>query len=730
MTMERSAEKKSRSARLISYSSPLANAILFVVTFYVLSEHQSKLQRLQSLLEVSESRDPNVKRDSHDSQTDKLVLRSERQTGRTRVVSEVDKHIEGIVAWQLKTLRAQCLADEKICIQGPKGDSGVRGISGKMGPPGNKGEKGELGVKGEKGDRGSPGTTIAQPPVITKAPINVVAREDGKATFECQASANPRPSIRWRRLDDSPLPKARSAVSSNSTLTISKLHARDAGSYVCEAENIFGMTRAYATLAVQEPVSFIKLSPNVVNVSLGQNVTLDCLATGNPTPKVTWSGVDDLPESSRVESNGSLTIKNITQSDLRQYMCTAHNVLGRKSHSVTLRLDAIYSFDGSVAVHTTAILKCRLCSFAGFSLRWEKEGGHIASERAEQTDCTLSIRNTTLGDTGNYTCVATSKSGDELRQKIPLKITAAARITSYIPQTLVVRSGRRVSLPCVGVGPPAPDVFWTNGSKPINGSNPATLTIERASEDNAGIYRCHAVNHLGTDMKQTRIMISQLRFVQRPPPFVSFNVGESVSLLINCTASVGVDVHNEQPKISWSITSVDDGEANNVKVFSNGTLVIPYAHRCRHAVYNCSAEYDEEVISASVGDAATSWMLTSDRCGGFRQSTYDNSVYYAVSKSNTWDRTKDYSCPCGYHWATTDEGRKIFKSNNNLSGTFVYYNQCGWSGYRYGGVNRYYFRFRDSATTSAYKHAGNYDEYQLQFSSSTNSFTGIVCIKN
>jgi hypothetical protein len=343
--MERSAEKKSRSARLISYSSPLANAILFVVTFYVLSEHQSKLQRLQSLLEVSESRDPNVKRDSHDSQTDKLVLRSERQTGRTRVVSEVDKHIEGIVAWQLKTLRAQCLADEKICIQGPKGDSGVRGISGKMGPPGNKGEKGELGVKGEKGDRGSPGTTIAQPPVITKAPINVVAREDGKATFECQASANPRPSIRWRRLDDSPLPKARSAVSSNSTLTISKLHARDAGSYVCEAENIFGMTRAYATLAVQEPVSFIKLSPNVVNVSLGQNVTLDCLATGNPTPKVTWSGVDDLPESSRVESNGSLTIKNITQSDLRQYMCTAHNVLGRKSHSVTLRLgkSAVYN---------------------------------------------------------------------------------------------------------------------------------------------------------------------------------------------------------------------------------------------------------------------------------------------------------------------------------------------------------------------------------------------------
>ena len=43
----------SRSARLIFYSSPVANAVLFVVTFYVLSEHHSKLHQLQSLVEDS-----------------------------------------------------------------------------------------------------------------------------------------------------------------------------------------------------------------------------------------------------------------------------------------------------------------------------------------------------------------------------------------------------------------------------------------------------------------------------------------------------------------------------------------------------------------------------------------------------------------------------------------------------------------------------------------------------
>ena len=86
------------------------------------------------------------------------------------------------------------------------------------------------------------------------------------------------------------------------------------------------------------PVSFVKVSPDVVNVSLGENVTLDCVTTGSPTPTVTWSGVDELPKSSRVESNGSLIIENVTQSDLGQYVCTARNDLGTKSHSVTLKL--------------------------------------------------------------------------------------------------------------------------------------------------------------------------------------------------------------------------------------------------------------------------------------------------------------------------------------------------------------------------------------------------------
>ena len=122
-------------------------------------------------------------------------------------------------------------------------------------------------------------------------------------------------------------------------------------------------------------------------------------------------------------------------------------------------------------------------------------------------------------------------------------------------------------------------------------------------------------------------------------------------------------------------------------------------------------------------------MLRSDRCGGFHQSTYDSRVFYAVSKSTTWSKKTFYSCPRGYYWASTRDGLRIFGSNNSWSGVHVYYGKCGWSGYVYAGSTRYHFRFRDSASTNAYHHAGRSDEYQIQYTSSTSNFAGIVCLK-
>ena len=181
----------------------------------------------------------------------------------------------------------------------------------------------------------------------------------------------------------------------------------------------------------------------------------------------------------------------------------------------------------------------------------------------------------------------------------------------------------------------------------------------------------------------------------------------------------------------------------------------------------------------------TSWMLPpsrEDECKGFRQSSFDPEVYFAVAETTTWEPDRVYDCPTGYHWATTAEGHQRFTSYqlistirqwhsqakrpeaggsegdarvggqeysqksdfeyekatnvHNFYEEKVYYDECGWDGYTHGAATRRYFRFRDSHVTGEYKHAGKPDSYRPDVDTSqnggsliTNDFAGIVCIK-
>ncbi|NUN12239.1 MAG: hypothetical protein HUU55_01235 [Myxococcales bacterium] len=127
------------------------------------------------------------------------------------------------------------------------------------------------------------------------------------------------------------------------------------------------------------------------------------------------------------------------------------------------------------------------------------------------------------------------------------------------------------------------------------------------------------------------------------------------------------------------------------------------------------------------------WMLTEDLCGGFKQSEFDSRFYYAVARRNVYEYGFNYQCPTGFKWATTAEAYAVFKTTLN-QGT-VYNGKCGWTGYdmQANGMNRYYFRFKDSfegLATGAYKHSGNGEMYTVQFDDKTlTEFAGIVCMK-
>ena len=97
----------SLSVRLLLYSTSVASIVLFAVTFYVLSEHDSKLHQLQSLVE--EFRATDDKHDFYGSNVREILQRSAREASRPGERSAVDQYVEGIIDWQVKKTSHLCV---------------------------------------------------------------------------------------------------------------------------------------------------------------------------------------------------------------------------------------------------------------------------------------------------------------------------------------------------------------------------------------------------------------------------------------------------------------------------------------------------------------------------------------------------------------------------------------------------------------------------------------------
>lgn len=130
-----------------------------------------------------------------------------------------------------------------------------------------------------------------------------------------------------------------------------------------------------------------------------------------------------------------------------------------------------------------------------------------------------------------------------------------------------------------------------------------------------------------------------------------------------------------------------------------------------------------------------SWMLGGNSCNSMRNSSVHSDLLYVAAASNVWNPTQVYECPVSYHWATTQEIKTYFPSTNqidsiNINEPYVFWNTCQWVGYVFGGLSRKYFRFADSQSTGALKHAGRRDSAPVEVSFTTAEFAGIVCIRD
>uniref|UniRef100_A0A8C5GU17 Roundabout, axon guidance receptor, homolog 2 (Drosophila) n=1 Tax=Gouania willdenowi TaxID=441366 RepID=A0A8C5GU17_GOUWI len=219
-------------------------------------------------------------------------------------------------------------------------------------------------------------------------------------------------------------------------LRVKKASVNDEGVFTCVAENRVGKLEASATLTVRAAPQFV-IRPRDQIVSQGRTATFPCETKGNPQPAVFWQreGSQNLlfpnqpqqPNSRfSVSPSGDLTISSVQRADAGYYICQALTVAGSILAKAQLEVTDVLTdrpppiirqgpSNQTLPVDNVALLKCQASGDPIPSVSWLKDGVSLLGKDPRmslQELGSLQIKNIKLSDSGIYTCVATSSTGE------------------------------------------------------------------------------------------------------------------------------------------------------------------------------------------------------------------------------------------------------------------------------------------------------------------------------
>lgn len=139
---------------------------------------------------------------------------------------------------------------------------------------------------------------VAAPPgIVEDKRQQVKATVDQNLWLPCTGQGSPQPAIHWVLYDGTmvrsnrPARDQRISVYENGTLHIHDVTTADSGKYECIATSSTGSERRVVTLTVEKQESapqIVETSQRVTELSYGDQLKLNCFATGDPKPKIMW----------------------------------------------------------------------------------------------------------------------------------------------------------------------------------------------------------------------------------------------------------------------------------------------------------------------------------------------------------------------------------------------------------------------------------------------------------
>lgn len=175
----------------------------------------------------------------------------------------------------------------------------------------------------------------------------IPAARGGEVIIKCLPRAAPKPVVFWSRGTELLTNNSRVTIMEDSSLWIRNISRSDGGKYTCFAENFLGKANSTGILSVRDGTK-ITLAPSNADINQGENVTLQCHASHDPTMDLTFTwALDGFPldieqadghyqRTTTKETIGDLLVLNGKLKHSGRYTCTAQTVVDSASASAML----------------------------------------------------------------------------------------------------------------------------------------------------------------------------------------------------------------------------------------------------------------------------------------------------------------------------------------------------------------------------------------------------------
>ncbi|XP_050439437.1 opioid-binding protein/cell adhesion molecule homolog isoform X2 [Adelges cooleyi] len=219
------------------------------------------------------------------------------------------------------------------------------------------------------------------------------------------------------------MPEERYRIVEGYNLEIRNAHVSDAGNYTCQIGTLNTLELKH-TLHVLIPPRIVGVTSNgKVCVKSGMSVTLECNATGNPKPTITWIRKNDMLPCGKDSATGSTyTVNNVRRTHDGVYICSASNNIGEP---VTEQIDLKVMYPPDVKPEYAIVFSaegreteivCIIHAEPDAEVLWYKDTLQLDMNEWRIMEFkgnryTLRIRKVQNTDFGNYSCVADNGLG-------------------------------------------------------------------------------------------------------------------------------------------------------------------------------------------------------------------------------------------------------------------------------------------------------------------------------